>query len=241
MLYYLKILAVSCFYCMRFSRQVNQFFKKGQIILATSRNRVQKMTHYALFISIILLLGISPIGFLVLPFASITFVQIPVIIGGAAFGWRGGLVFGFTFGLVSLIRCFLTPDAVASIVLGMSAYNLLLIVMVLFLPRVLTGLFSALVYRAIPKKGNNNFLAAAVAGLVGSLTNTVFVIGGLYFFAYDSYTAALGVAGQSQFDVLATLMGVVGFNGLIEAAMATLLCGLIGRAISPFLKKLSTL
>ena len=58
----------------------------------------------------------------------------------------------------------------------MSAYNLLLIIMVLFLPRVLTGLFSALVYKALPKKGNNNFLASAVAGLVGSLTNTVFVL-----------------------------------------------------------------
>ena len=199
------------------------------------------MTHYALFISIILLLGISPIGFLVLPFASITFVQIPVIIGGAAFGWRGGIVFGFTFGLVSLIRSFLTPDAVASIVLGTSAYNLLLIVAVLFLPRVLTGLFSALVYKAIPKKGNNNFFAAAVAGFVGSLTNTVFFLAGLYFLAYDSYAATLGMAGGSQQDVLKAVMGIVGFNGLIEAVMATLLCGLIGRAISPFLRKLSSL
>lgn len=203
--------------------------------MSSIRNRVQKMTHYALFIALILLLGISPIGFLVLPFGSLAFVQIPVTIGGFAFGWRGGAVFGIAYGLVNIFRSLMTPDAVAATILSISRYNILIIFFLLFVPRFFSGIFSALAYAAVPKNGKHNFLASCGGGLMGSVANTIFVIAGLY--VWMTFTAT----GQLQAATLQVLIGTVGLMGIIEAAGAAILCGLTGRALSPVLNRLSAL
>ena len=111
-------------------------------------SKVKQLVLYALFIALTLLLGLSPLGFIHLPFASITIVHIPVILAAYLFGVKGGALIGFFFGLTSLIQCFMAPDMIAMIVLGTETgfgiYNVLLILMVLFVPRILTGVFAAL-------------------------------------------------------------------------------------------------
>lgn len=73
---------------------------------------------YGLFIAVIFLLGLTPLGYINLPIAAITTVHIPVIVGGYVLGKKGGAVLGFFFGLTSLMRCFTTPDATAAVILG---------------------------------------------------------------------------------------------------------------------------
>lgn len=195
---------------------------------------------YALFIALIFLLGLTPLGFIYLPVAAITTVHIPVIVGGYVAGPKGGALLGGFFGLTSLIRCFTTPDATAAIVLGADTgfgpYNLLLILAVIFLPRVLTGLFSALIYQGMAKRGGDA-LAMGVSAFAGSLTNTVFYLGGLYVLAFSQTAAAMGVAGENAAGaLLKVLLGVVALNGVLEAAAAVVLCIAVGKALNAFLK-----
>lgn len=123
------------------------------------------------------ILGLTPLGFIYLPIAAITTVHIPVIVGSYVHGPKGGALLGGIFGLTSLIRCFSTPDATAAIVLGTGTgfgpYNLVLVLAIIFLPRVLTGLFSGLIYKGMAKTGKE-LLAMGTAAVAGSLTNTVF-------------------------------------------------------------------
>ena len=187
---------------------------------------------YAFFVALVFLLGLTPVGYIYLPIAAIITVHIPVIIGADIFGVKGGALLGVFFGLTSLIQCFMAPDAVAAIVLGTSTgfglYNILLIVVVLFLPRILVGVFSALTYKAVAKKDKHRYFALGLSGFVGSMTNTVFLLGGLYVLAFKQTAEAFGVAGEA---LLGAILGVVALNGLLEAGAAVVLTTAVGKAI----------
>ena len=69
-----------------------------------------------------------------------------------------------------------------------------------------------------------------VAAFVGSMTNTIFYLGGLYLFAFGTMSAAYGVTTYGE--LLKIILGVVGFNGIIEAVAAVIICTAVGKAIS---------
>ena len=45
------------------------------------RNDTRRLVLYALFVALIFLLGLTPLGYIYLPIAAITTVHIPVIVG----------------------------------------------------------------------------------------------------------------------------------------------------------------
>lgn len=204
---------------------------------------IRTLTQYAFFTAIIFLLGLTPLGFLYLPIAAITTVHLPVILGGFFFGVKGGAILGGMFGFVSLLRCFTTPDATAAVMLGtgtgFGVYNLFLILMVLFLPRILTGVFSALTYRVLKNRRGMGIPAMGIAAFVGSMTNTVFYLGGLYLFAFQETAASFGVAAADPMGLLKILLGVVALNGVVEAVAAVVICMPVGAALGRTAAKLS--
>ena len=201
-------------------------------------NQILNLSYYAIFIGIIFLLGLTPLGLLVLPIlpVAVTTLHIPVIIGGYTLGVKGGAVLGFSFGLLSLIRCFTTPDIVATIVLGTGTgfglYNLFLIVVILFLPRILTGVFAALTYKGLARLDKSNVVAMGVSAFVGSMTNTILFLGMLALFAFQPVAAAYDT--ESIGGLAKILLGVVGLNGVTEAVVAVILCTAIGKALRAY-------
>ena len=93
--------------------------------------------------------------------AAITIVieHVPTILGGVLGGPIVGMITGLVFGLVSFFRATspLFKDPLVAIV-----------------PRILIGLVAWLVYAGL--KGFNKSVAAFVAGLLGAVTNTFFVL-----------------------------------------------------------------
>ena len=78
------------------------------------------------------------------------------------------------------------------------------------------------------KKENAN-IALAYAGLSGAFTNTLFVMSGIYILYRDAYAQAVGVAGEAVLDVI---MGVVTFNGIVEAVVAAIIVAGVGIALT---------
>jgi uncharacterized membrane protein len=105
------------------------------------------------------------------------------------------LVIGFLFGLFSLIQAAIAPIGPADVWF----VNPLLSI----LPRLFIGPLAWLAYRALAKI--NQILALVVAGVVGSLTNTVLVLG------------MIGVLGHLPW---AALPPIAVINGFPEAAVA---------------------
>ena len=112
-----------------------------------------------------------------------------------------------------LIR--LLPDALNALtctIVGLAAGSVLMAVLTL------TG----------SKKENAN-IALAYAGLSGAFTNTLFVMSGIYILYKDAYAEAVGVAGDAVLDVI---MGVVTFNGIVEAVVAAIIVAGVGFALT---------
>lgn len=197
-----------------------------------SRNRsVQEMVLLASFIAIVFLLAFSPIGYINLPFIKATVVHIPVIIGSLLLGPKKGAVLGFFFGLTSLIINTMTPSILSFVFspliplpgLGRGSVWALAVT---FLPRILVGIVpwyvGSLMRRATKK--NLNAVQMMISGVVGSMTNTVFVLGLIYLIFRDEYAAARGMAVD---QVLVVILGVVTSNGLVEALVAGVLTATI--------------
>ena len=72
-------------------------------------------------------------------------------------------------------------------------------------------------------------IALAYAGLTGAFTNTLFVMSGIFILYKDAYANALGIAGDAVIDVI---MGVISFNGVVEAVVAAILVSGVGLVLS---------
>ena len=97
----------------------------------------------------------------------------------------------------------------------------------------LIGLVAGLVLMAVltfasSNKGSAN-IALAYAGLAGAFTNTLLVMSGIYVLYKDAYAQAVGVAGEAVIDVI---MGVVTFNGVVEAVVAAIIAAGVGIALT---------
>ncbi|MBD5476350.1 MAG: ECF transporter S component [Lachnospiraceae bacterium] len=72
-------------------------------------------------------------------------------------------------------------------------------------------------------------IALAYAGLAGAFTNTLFVMSGIFILYKEAYAQAVGVAGEAVLDVI---MGVVTFNGIVEAVVAAIIVAGVGFALT---------
>ena len=87
-------------------------------------------------------------------------------------------------------------------------------------------LFAALTIAGRKKASTN--IALAYAGLSGAFTNTLFVMSGIFILYKDAYAQALGIAGEAVFD---TIMGIISFNGVVEAVVAAIIAAGVGIAL----------
>jgi uncharacterized membrane protein len=165
---------------------------------------VRKIAVAGVLSAVMIVLGITRLGFI--PWfsgASITIMQVPVIIGAILEGPVVGTFIGLLFGVFSLIQAAVTPTGVDA-----AFVNPLISV----LPRLFIGIVTYGVYRAlqggITKKIALETLAILVSSVAGSLTNTVLVL------------SALGILGFYPWQVIWTV--AIG-NGPLEAVASAIL------------------
>lgn len=193
------------------------------------------LVQAALFSALIILLAFTPfLGYIPLGFTRATIIHIPVIIGSILLGPKQGAVLGLVFGLTSLVNNTVNPTATSFVFspfyeLG-EIHGGMGSLIICLLPRILTGVVPYYVYRGISKvrKNKDPLAALAVAGLSGALTNTLLVMNLIFVFFRDAYASANGVATESVYGFILTIIGI---NGIPEAIVATILTALIGRIL----------
>lgn len=201
--------------------------------------RYYRFVLAALFAAITLAMGFTPLGFIPLPFIKLTVIHIPVILGSVLLGPQYGAALGALFGLTSLVNNTMMPAATSFtfspfIPLPGSAHGTPAALLICFLPRILVGVFPYYVYHGMEKllRGRDRHVAAfAVSGVAGALTNTGFVMGLIYLLFRDAYAAAKGIAPEA---VPGIIMGIVAFNGVIEAIAAGILVSALGKVLLRF-------
>jgi uncharacterized membrane protein len=136
--------------------------------------------------AIAIVLAVTQLGFIPVPntTGSATIMHVPAIIGAVLEGPIVGVLAGGIFGIYSMIQ-------------GGALFANPLISVV---PRLLIGLTSWLAYRSLAKV--NQDLAAAVAGVVGTLTNTILVVGGLIGFGLIPAAAIPTIIPQAVMELV---------------------------------------
>ncbi|MEF9920211.1 MAG: ECF transporter S component [Erysipelotrichaceae bacterium] len=201
------------------------------------KKKTMRLALMAMFISIELLLTFTPLGYIPLGFMNMTTLHIPVIIVGIVMGVKDGAILGLVFGLTSVFRATMMPIPTSFIfspfitIGGVSGnFSSLLIAIV---PRILIGVFAALIYQLLIKKHVKDVVAIILAAVAGTLTNTILVMSGIYFFFGEAYAAVTNIA----YDLLIkSLMVVVTTNGIVEAFLGAFIVLGVVKAITPFIK-----
>ncbi len=141
--------------------------------MSNTSTKVREITLTAILAAIILLMAFTPLGYLRVGPVSITFLVIPVVIGGMTLGpVRGGFL-GAVFGATSFAQCFMGDPFGAALM----ALSPLATAAACFIPRVLIGVVAGLLFPALLKVSRSHALAFIVTAVAGTLTNTVLFVG----------------------------------------------------------------
>lgn len=188
------------------------------------------LVKMALFVAIIILLSVTPLGYIHLGVINATTIQIPVIIGAILFGWKKGAFLGGVFGITSMIKNTVQPNATSFVfspfvpVFGKDKGSLFAIV-VCIVSRVMIGVAAGLLFKALSKTKLGKALSAGVCGFCGALTNTILVMGGIYLFFGRSYSAAKDQAYETLIGtVMATITGIGITEALVSAVISAAVC-----------------
>lgn len=190
---------------------------------------IYKMAQLAVLIAIMLIFAFTPIGYLKTAGIEITFMILPVAIGAILLGPVGGAVLGGVFGITSFIQCF-----------GMSAFGMLLLginpvftFITCFVPRVLCGWLSGVIFKALSKVDKTKFLSYCVAALSTALLNTLFFVLSIIIFFWNNGDFAAGMAswGIPMDSLWAFVVAFVAINGVIEAAVNCVAATAVSKAL----------
>lgn len=213
--------------------------RKGIFSMHNSKkDSVRFFIQFALLAAIEAVFCFTPLGSLpaIGPIVA-TLAMIPVIITSILLGTKAGTLMGAITGLFSFIVWTFTPPApIAAFVfspfytLGEYQGNFFSIV-ICFLPRILVGTVSGVLYNALGKSMKNNVMAMVIASVVGSLVNTFGVMLGIWAFFGDQYAS---IAGQG---ILLIIGSTVLTNGVPEAIVAGVLCPAICKPVKKFILK----
>ena len=172
----------------------------------------KKLTLTGAFSALVIVLGITKLGFITLgAAASITILHIPVILICMLAGLPEGLFVGLVFGSLSLIQAAMSPTGA----LDPFFVNPLISV----LPRMLIAVIAWGLWKAlnlIPHMPKT--VSAGITGFITTVAHTLLVLGSLYVFKGADVREALG--GMGYF----ALVGACGFNAILEAIAATIFC-----------------
>ena len=199
----------------------------------TKRKRDTRwMVGVALMAAIVVLLANTPLGMIQLPITKATTVHIPVILGGIVLGPMAGVILGGVFGICSLISNTIAPTLTSfAFSPFMSTTGLVGAVKAIWISvgcRILVGFVAGWLWIILKKLKRSDTISLAIVGFVGSLSNTIFVMGSIYLLLAQQYAEAKNVGLGA---VMGIVMTTVAVNGIPEALAAMVLVVAIGSAL----------
>ena len=205
------------------------------------RNRTLRLTQFAMLLAIEALVCFTPLGSLpaVGPIVA-TLGMVPVIITAILLGTGAGACMGAFAGLFSfLVWTFAPPNPLMAFVftpfymLGATHGNVWSLV-ICFVPRILVGVVTGACFKLFTRLNWKSGVVYGLSGVLGSLVNTLGVLGGIYVFFGHSYATVLG----KGFDLLLGLIGLtILTNGIPEAIIGGVAAYAICRTLRRYMKR----
>lgn len=203
-----------------------------------ARKDTRWMVCVALMAAVIIVLANTPLGMIQLPIIKATTVHIPVIIGAILLGPMAGAILGGVFGICSLISNTMVPSllsfAFSPFLSTTGALGALKAIWISVGCRILIGVAAGWLFILFKKLKKDNILTLAVTGFVGSMINTILVMGSIYLLFAQQYAQAKEVGITAVWGLI---MGTVTASGVPEAIAAAILVAAIGKMLLRFMKR----
>nr|WP_296961507.1 ECF transporter S component [uncultured Mediterraneibacter sp.] len=205
----------------------------------TKKHDTRWMVSVALMAAIIIVLANTPLGMIQLPIIKATTVHIPVILGAVLLGPAAGAILGGVFGICSLVSNTMAPTllsfAFSPFMSTTGIPGALKAIWISVGCRILIGVAAGWLWILFEKVKLNQIIALPIVGFVGSMVNTVTVMGSIYFLFAQQYAEAKDVALTAVFGLV---MGTVTASGIPEAIAAAILVLAIGKVLVVVFKKM---
>ncbi len=189
-------------------------------------NRSRRTTLLGLLTAILMVLSMTPLGYLNIGPLAISFNMIPVAVGAAALGPVGGAVLGAVFGMTSFLQCLGIGGSSAMGVI-LFDINPLFAFLQRFVPRLVTGFLVGLIYKGVRKLAKAH-VAGGVAGFFAAALNTVLFMGALILLYGDTQYLTDLMAGRNVIVFICTFVGI---NAVAEMLVSTVVTGALCTAL----------
>lgn len=208
--------------------------------MKTKKHDTRWMVSVALMAAIVIVLANTPLGMIQLPIIKATTVHIPVILGAILLGPGAGAILGAVFGICSLVSNTMAPTllsfAFSPFLSTTGIPGALKAIWISVGCRILIGVAAGWLWVLFTKIKLNQFIALPIVGFVGSMVNTVTVMGSIYFLFAQQYAEAKEVALTAVFGLV---MGAVTASGIPEAIAAAILVLALGKVLVVVFRKMN--
>ena len=198
------------------------------------------MVSVALMAAIVIVLANTPLGMIQLPIIKATTVHIPVIIGADLLGPSAGAILGFVFGMCSMISNTMAPTllsfAFSPFMSTTGIPGALKAIWISVGCRILIGVAAGWLWILLSKLKVNQVIALPIVVFVGSMVNTITVMGSIYLLFAQQYAEAKDVAVTAVWGLV---MGTVTASGIPEAIAAAVLVLALGKVLIQVFKKMN--
>ena len=204
--------------------------------MKTKNTDIRWMVSVALMAAIVILLANTPLGMIQLPIIKATTVHIPVIIGAILLGPLAGAILGAVFGICSLISNTMAPTLLSfAFSPFMSTSGLIGAAKAIWISvgcRILIGVVAGWLWIFFKKIKMNKkiyqVIALTITGFVGSMVNTISVMGSIYILFAKQYAEVKEVAITAVWGLIMT---TVTASGIPEAIAAAILVAVVTKVL----------
>ena len=207
--------------------------------MQTKRTDTRRMALLAMLCAVLLVMGMTGIGFIPLPVIKATTMHIPVILGAILLGPAAGGVLGAVFGLCSIWVNTTTPGLLAfAFSPFMSTEGLVGVFKSLWIAlgcRILLGLIAGWLWKGLRRLLKKDYWALPVTAALAAILHTVLVMGSIYLLLAQQYAQAKNVGISAVFGLI---MATVTASGIPEAIAAAILVTVIGKALLRLLERM---
>ncbi|MDB6354401.1 ECF transporter S component [Trichococcus sp. K1Tr] len=191
------------------------------------KNKTYRIAILGILSAFIIIQTFVPfLGNIPIPPLNPTIIHITVIVAAFVLSTKDGMLIGLVWGLARMVKAYTLPASPLDLLLWTNP-------IIAVVPRVMVGLVAGLVFHAFLKRKQEK-RGMVIAAVLGSLTNTVLVLGFIALFYGNEYATALNVDPSNLLKVLA---GIVATNGLGEAVAAGFIAPFIATALMKVRRK----
>ncbi|WP_342470529.1 ECF transporter S component [Ureibacillus sp. FSL K6-3587] len=198
--------------------------------------KIREFTLTTVFLAIILLFALTPIGFIHLGVIKATIIHVPIIIASIILGPRIGAFLGLAFGISSVVTNTMAPTLLsfafspAVPVLGTS-HGSIWALFIAIVPRMIVGVVPYYLNKTLQKVLSKEKWSLFLTGLLTTVLHTFLIMGSIALIFHDAYAKAVNADGIN--GIIAAILMVFFTNGIAEATLAAFAAALV---VPPLLK-----